>query len=135
MRPRGIYPAILTFATVFQAGEGPKDAHNGVIRSVSELRKTLRGVRGLAGELVDNVNFGKEQLIFVALGRCDSGHEAQITSVTYVTDRGGLPPLTEVSYKEITPMLPAFEQDVEATYPMHVIRLKRLDGETTFNKN
>jgi hypothetical protein len=132
MRPRGIYPANLVFTTVFQANEGSKDAQNGVIRSDGELRKALRS---LVGALASKVSFGNEQLIFVALGRRDSGHEAQITSVMYVTDRGGLPPLTEVSYKEITPMLPAFEQDAEPTYPIHVIKVKKLDGETTFNKN
>jgi|SRR5450432_453748 hypothetical protein len=137
MALKGLYPTNLIFTTVFQADDGPKNAQNGVIRSKAELRKALR-LQALSIE--DKVDFEKEQLIFLALGECRSGHEAQINSVTFLTDRGrGLPSLTEVSYWEIT--VPGAiaeaeaDPDLQPTYPMHVIKLKKLDGETTFNKN
>ena len=108
-----------------------------MIRSKAELRKALR-LQALSIE--DKVDFEKEQLIFLALGECRSGHEAQINSVTYLIDRErGLPSLTEVSYWEIS--IPGAiaeavaDPDLQPTYPIHVIKLKKLDGDTTVNKN
>jgi hypothetical protein len=136
-----LYPAMIIFTTVFQAGEGPAKAENGVIRTNADLRKFLRNLANLTNpadvtaSLESKVDFEKEQLIFVALGERKSGGEAQINAVTYLTDGGkGLPPLTEVSYRELAIHGTVTDPDEQSTYPMHIIKLKKLDGETTFNK-
>jgi hypothetical protein len=135
MRSKGIYPANLAFATVYQADDGPENAVNGVIRSKAELRNILSHQ---APSLEDNVNFEKEQLIFVALGKRDSaGQDAQINAVIYIADRGnGLPPFTEVSYRESTSPIPVADTaTVRPIFPIHVVKLRKLMGDTTFNKN
>jgi len=136
-----LYPAMIIFTTVFQAGEGPAKAENGVIRTNADLRKFLRNLANLTNpadvtaSLESKVDFEKEQLIFVALGERPSGHEAQINTVTYLTNRGKeLPSLTEVSYREIAIHGTMPDAD-DPTYPIHVIKLRKLLGETTFNKN
>jgi hypothetical protein len=128
-------PQNIVFATVLQADDGPENAQNGVIRGKGELRRLLRR---LAPLLAGSLDFDKGQLIFVALGRCESGgREAQITAVVYFTDRGnGLPPLAEIWYRENSiDLLVAKPDIVKPTCPIHVIKLKKLDGETIFNKN
>jgi hypothetical protein len=134
MWKRGVYPTNLIFSTVLQADEGPENTENGVIRSTPNLRKMLPHQATL---LKSSVNFDKEQLIFVALGRRDAGgHEAQINAVSYLTDReNGLPSLTEVSYREnFSPELAA-EMQSGPTFPIHVIKLQKLDGKTVFHKS
>ena len=108
MPVKGPYPTIIPFATVFQADDGFKNAHSGVIRTKTELQSILPRQ---SSYLANSVNFEKEQLIFVALGERNSGgYELQINAVLYLTDRlRGLPPLAEVSYKELTPGGPATE--------------------------
>ena len=135
MRGKGVYPTIIPFATVFQADDGLKNVQSGVIRTTTELQSILPRQ---SSYLVDQVNFENEQLIFVALGERALGmFEAQINSVLYLADRGnGLPALTEVSYKEITtPAAIVHPYMEQGAYPMHVIKLRKLDGQTTFNKN
>jgi hypothetical protein len=132
---KGLYPTIIPFTTVFQADDGLKNAQSGVIRTATELQSVLPHQ---SSYLADKVNFEKEQLIFVALGERPVGmFEAQINSVLYLTDRGnGLPALTEVSYKETTTTSSIVDPYMEqAVYPMHVIKLRKVDGQTTFNKN
>jgi hypothetical protein len=126
---------MVPFLTVFQADDGLKKAPSGVIRTTTELQSILPRQ---SSYLADKVNFEKEQLIFVALGERTAGmFETQINSVLYLTDRGsGLPALTEVSYRETTTRGAVVDPYMEqAVYPMHVIKLKKLDGQTTFNKN
>jgi hypothetical protein len=132
---KGIYPTIIPFVTVFQADDGLKTAQSGVIRTKTELQSILPRQ---SSYLAAKVDFEKEQLIFVALGECKSGGEARIDTVMFLSDRGnGLPSLTEVGYKEVTPHgAAAVDPDAaQAAFPMHVIKLKKLDGETSFNKN
>jgi hypothetical protein len=131
---KGLYPTIIPFTTVFQADDGPKKAQNGVIRTTAELQSMLPRQ---SSYLADRVNFEKEQLIFVALGERPVGmFEAQINSVLYLTDRGnGLPALTEVSYRENTTQGVLDPYIKQVAYPMHVIKLRKVDGQTTFNKN
>jgi hypothetical protein len=131
---KGLYPKFIPFATVFQADDGLKNVQSGVIRTTTELQSILPRQ---SSYLADIVNFKKEQLIFVALGERTLGmFEAQINSVLYLSDRGnGLPALAEVSYKEITTPGAIVHPYMEQAYPMHVIKLRKLDGQTTFNKN
>jgi hypothetical protein len=132
---KGLFPTVISFVTVFQADDGLKNAQSGVIRTSTELQSILPRQ---SSYLADKVNFEKEQLIFVALGERTVGmFEAQINSVLYLTDRGnGLPALTEVSYRETTTRGAVVDSYMkQAVYPMHVIKLRKLDGQTTFNKN
>ncbi len=135
MPGKGLYPTIVPFSTVFQADDGLKNAQSGVIRTTAELQSMLPRQ---SSYLADRVSLEKEQLIFVALGERPVGmFEAQINSVLYLTDRGnGLPALTEVSYRETTTTSSIVDPYIEETvYPMHVIKLRKLDGQTTFNKD
>ena len=133
MAPRkGRCPVNVTFTTVLQAGEGPANEKAGVIRSETELRKT---VQHLASTLQSSVNFEKEQLIFLALGRRPSqGHEVEIYAISHPNDRGnGLPSLTAALYRERVSPIPVIEECIPS-FPIHVVKTKKLDDDILFSK-
>jgi hypothetical protein len=122
----GLYYERVPFETIYQGNRGPKTAKNGVIRSASDLASQLPGFD------VGEIDFDKEEVIFVGLGaRPGNGYMVQISEVLYLTDRGPKfdGPLSVVSYSEYGT---AGQLDVE-TYPLHVIKLRKLDGETQFS--
>jgi hypothetical protein len=131
MRKKGHYPVNVVFITVLQADDGPTNVMNGVIRNGAELKKTFKA---LAPVLIGGVDFEKEQLIFVTLGQRDlDAPEAQIYSISHL-DRGKRPPLITVSYREIRNILPAEDKN-NLRFPIHVVKLKKLRGETVFYKD
>jgi hypothetical protein len=128
------YALNLVFNTVLQADDGPRNADSGMIRSESELLKSLRH---LAPLLSGSVNFNKEQLIFVAFGLRDFGvYEAQICSVIFFVGRGsGAPPLMEVMYRENSSSAPPSKEPVSnPTFPIHVVKVKKHEGVIVFKK-
>jgi hypothetical protein len=125
----GLYYERVPFETVYQGNRGPKMAKNGVLRSASDLASQLPDF-----DLRD-IDFDKEEVIFVALGaRPGNGYMVEISEVLYLTDRGPKfsGPLTVVSYSEYGT---TGQLGVE-TYPLHAIKLKKLDGtETQFSRS
>jgi hypothetical protein len=129
LKTAGLYYERVSFQNVYQGNNGPNTAKTGVIRSAADLAAQLPGVS------LPSINFGSEEVIYVGLGaRPDNSHMVEITQVLYLTDRGPKfsGPLTMVDYSEYaTPG----RSDVE-TYPLHVIKLKKLDGtETQFSRS
>jgi hypothetical protein len=117
----GLYWERVSFETVYQGNRGPKTAKAGVLRSTSDLASQLPGFD------LHDVDFEREEAIFVALGaRPGNGHLVQIEQILYLTDRGPKfnGPLTLVSYSEYGT---AGQLDVE-TYPLHVVKLRTLEG-------
>jgi hypothetical protein len=125
------YPISIVFATALQADNGPTKARNGVIRDETELQAALPRQ---APTLCSTVDFEQDQLIFLALGRRYSGgHDVQINEVAYLGDRGILlPPITMVSYREHFDVGPVAFERSNPTCPIHVIKMKKLEGETVF---
>jgi hypothetical protein len=125
----GLYYERVPFETVYQGNRGPKIAKNGVLRSAPDLTSQLPSF-----DLRD-INFDKEEVIFVALGaRPGNGYMVEIGEVLYLTDRGPKfsGPLTVVSYSEYGT---TGQLDVE-TYPLHVIKLRKLEGtETQYSRS
>jgi hypothetical protein len=136
MTKKGQYAHNVLFSTVFQADDGPTVGKNGVIRNKTELQKALPHHALI---LTSSVDFETEQLIFVALGLRDGGgRDAQINAVSYLGDRdSGLPSLTQVSYRENINCLSGAggAENSNPTCPMHVTKMKKLDGETVFDKS
>jgi hypothetical protein len=139
MSKQAHYPVNIVFITVLQADDGPPDVMNGVIRNGAELKTTFKA---LAPVLIGSVDFEKEQLIFVTLGQRDlDAPEAQIYSISHLDrgsishlDRGKRPPLITVSYREIRNILPTEDKN-NPRFPIHVVKLKKLRGETVFYKD
>ena len=134
MTNRRHYPYSAPFFTVLQADDGPREAKNGVIRNGDELQRILPT---LAPILKDRINFEKEELIFVALGKRKSrGYEARIRSITLGSHRNdGISPFVEVSYAEYFTPVPPPEgaKEMEPSFPVHVVKTKKLDGDISFN--
>lgn len=119
-----LYWERIPFETVYQGNRGPKSAKTGVLRSASDAASQLSEYD------LGDVDFAKQELIFVALGaRPTNGYMVQIDQVMYFTDRGPKfkGPLTTVDYIEYRA---AGQSDVE-TYPLHVIKLRKLEGMDT----
>ena len=114
------------FTTIFQASQGLKETKNGVIHSAQDLKATLPFLPSDT-----KVDFSKEEVIFVALGeRPTGGFEAEISGIMYFWDRlKKLPNLADVTYQEQKPSGPV--ADV-VTFPMHVVKCEKLDGDVTF---
>jgi hypothetical protein len=132
MPKKGQYPLNVVFSTALQADDGPANAANGVIRDEDGLRRLPRRQADL---LVGWVDFEKEQLIFVALGQCHPPLEVQIHTVVHMGDRGEFGPLSEVSYQENPSRTPIAAEEPALTSPIHVIKLKKLLGDTVFTKS
>ena len=125
----GLFYEIVPFVTLYQGNRGPKTAKTGVLRSPSDVNSQLPGLD------LPNIDFDREELIFVGLGtRPGNGYKVEISQIMYLTDRGPKfdGPLTSVSYGEYGAR---GQLDVE-TYPLHVVKLKKLDGsETQFSRS
>jgi hypothetical protein len=132
IKKKAHYPLNISFTTVLQADDGPSTAANGVIRDEDGLRRLRRRHADL---LIGWADFAKEQLIFVALGEREPGSEVQIMAVSHISDRGeGRGPLTEVAYREKTAGTPAPYDETSNPSPIHVIKVKKLEGDTVFSK-
>lgn len=117
----GLYWERVPFETVYQSNKGPKAARTGVVRSASEFSSQFPGLDA------SSIDFGIDEVIFVALGaKPTNGYMVQISQVLYFTDRGPkfAGPLTVVDYSEYRT---TGQSDVES-YPLHVIKLRKLDG-------
>lgn len=115
------------FETVFQGSRrtGPNRTETAVVHSSSDLSSKLPNIT------LPPVDFNTEELILVQLGkRLDNGYLVQIDEILYFTDRlEGRGPLTVVHYSEHrTPG----RSDV-LSYPLHVVKLRKLDGDTEFD--
>lgn len=123
----GLYPQQIQFSTVFAGPNGLHACQNGMIRNTAELKRAFP-----AFPFASKVDLKKYDIIYVATGlRRTTGFKVEIYDVMYITDRGGtLPPLIEVSYREYPAPSPWYDQ---ASYPMHIIKLQKLEGEVVFN--
>ncbi len=125
----GLYWERVPFETIYQGNRGPKIAKTGVLRSTSDLASQLPDFA------LHNVDFEREEVIFVGLAaRPGNGYMVQINQILYLTDRGPKfnGPLTVVDYREY---VTAGQSDVE-TYPLHVIKLRKLEGaDTQFSRS
>jgi hypothetical protein len=124
----GLYPERVEFSEVYHSEtQGPHKPVQAVIRDEDGLRKILPGVS------LPSVDFGKQQLIVVALGDMPtSGYDIRITSVMYLTDRlQGRPPLTMVNYSDTEKGGASDRQ----SRPIHVVSTRRLEGEVEFDAN
>jgi hypothetical protein len=116
-----LYWEKVPFDTLYQGNNGPKNLKTGVVRSASELASHLPGFN------FPDVDFGKEEVIFVGLGaRLGNVRMVGIDEVRYFTDRGPKfdGPLTIAYYGEFRTK---GREDGE-TYPLHVIKLRKLEG-------
>lgn len=118
------------FATVYQGSMGPAKPISVVVHSKSDLLSSWPEI-GQTGISPDEVNFDSEEVIVVGLGqRPDNGYMVQVEDVLYFTDRGkGRKSLTDVLYGEYRT---TGRLDV-LTYPVHVIRLRKLSGDVRFD--
>lgn len=117
----GLYFEKIPFVTLYQGNRGPKTAKSGVLRSPSDLDSQLPGLD------LNNIDFDREEVIFIGVGaKPGNGYMVEISQIMYLTDRGPKfdGPLTLVSYSEYGTR---GQLDVE-TYPLHVVKLKKLDG-------
>lgn len=121
----------IPFQTLYQGTRGPKKLTTAVAHSKSELLETLPGISE-TGIDADNINFDNDEVIIAGLGeRTGNGYLVQIDQVLYFTDRlKGQGPLTSVFYGEhrttgLSNVL---------TYPVHIVKLRRLVGEVQFNQ-
>jgi hypothetical protein len=123
----GLYPQQIQFSTVFAGPNGLHACQNGMIRNTAELKRAFP-----AFPFASKVDLKKYDIIYVATGlHRTTGLKVEIYDVLYITDRGGaLPPLIEVSYREYPPPSPIYDQ---VSYPMHIITVRKLDGEVVFN--
>jgi hypothetical protein len=123
----GLNWEMVPFETVYQGSRhsGPSETVTAVIRSISDLRSKLPDLN------LPPVDFNAQELILVQLGkRQDNGYLVAIDEVLYFTDRlGGDGPLTLVRYSEHRT---AGRSDIE-TYPLHLIKLREIEGETEFD--
>lgn len=115
------------FETVYQGSRssGPSETETAVVRSSSDLHSKVPNLS------LPRIDFDSQEAIVVQLGkRPDNGYLVQIDEILYFTDRlGGKGPLTTVRYSEHRT---AGRLDVE-TYPLHIVKLINLDGETEFD--
>jgi hypothetical protein len=123
----GLYPEQIRFSTVFAGPHGLHACQNGIIRSIAELKRAFP-----AFPFASDVDLKQYDIIYVATGlHRTTGLKVEIYDVLYVTDRGGgVPPLIEVSYREYPPPSPTHDQ---VSYPMHIIKLQKLEGEVVFH--
>ncbi|HEY6969545.1 MAG TPA: hypothetical protein VJA94_10095 [Candidatus Angelobacter sp.] len=127
----GLYWERIPFQTLYQGNRGPKKLTTIVAHSKPELLNALPDIKD-TGIDADNINFAKDEVIIVGLGeRPDNGSLVQIDQILYFTDRlKGRGPLTSISYGEhrTTGILDVL------TYPVHVVKSRRLDGEVQFSQ-
>ena len=77
------------------------------------------------------LDFANEEAVIVALGeKPTNGFSVEITAITYITDRGeNLPGLLSVTY-----VVKSAKQTSDViTRPLHVVKLKKLEGDVEFN--
>jgi hypothetical protein len=119
----------IKFTTLYQGPQGSPNPFNDVIQTPEDLMAAF----GAAWPFANKVKFPADEVIVVALGsRPTSGYTAQITEVLYLPSTSATQPAqTEITYTEIAPTGPT--NDV-MTNPMHVVRLKHLDGVASFNE-
>lgn len=123
----GLYPESVDFTEVYHSTtQGPDRPVQAIIRTKDDLQKLLPGIPA------PGIDFGKQQLIAVALG--DQGVsvcDVRITSVMYLTDRlQGRPPLTIISYTDTEKE----GSSGQPCRPVHVVSTRPLEGETEFEK-
>jgi len=107
---------------------GPKSAIQAAIKDDAQYQTLL----GKLLKPLPPVDFEHEQLFLVAAGeQTSNGFDVTITTVLYLSDRGqNRPDLSMVYFEEEDT---GGQLDV-ITAPWHLVKTRRLDGETEFEK-
>lgn len=119
-------PETIDFKTVYNGPDGPKNATYARVSSADDLRKLLPNPLPADVDL-SSIDWSNQDAIVVGLGqRPTSGFRVEVTRVYWVNDTLKNPSeLTVVDYHESKPSGSA--TDV-LTFPVHIIRLRKLPG-------
>lgn len=125
--PEGLNPEEISFTTLYQGGEGPRQAIHAVLHSQAQFDAVFQGFPASPAEL----NFEKNQVLVVADGpRPTTGYVVSIDAVLYLVDRmEDRPPLLLIAYSE-SKQGPATGDVV--TYPVHVVVTEKLTASVEF---
>lgn len=121
-----VYYEIIKFDRIYQGNSGPQKPIQKAISNRDEVVAVLRNIP------FPSIDFSTEEVIVVGIGRQPTdGFKVEITSLTYLTDRGGdLPPALMVTYT----MRTARGSSDIVTDPVDVVRLKKLEGIVQFTR-